>query len=80
MVRSSERRQLLAHLGFEDVIPQAEGGTADASLAAAAESLQLTSPREVAGSSPPSTLPETNGNAAFGDEGEAPETCSLRCS
>lgn len=81
MARASERRQLLAHLGFEDIIPQATGGTADASLAAAAENLQLTSPRDgVAGTSPPTTLPETNGNAAFGDEGEIPEGCSLGCS
>lgn len=44
----------------------------DASLAAAAESLQLTSPRDgAAGTSPPRNLPDANGNSAFGDEGGA---------
>ncbi len=70
---SCERRQLLAHLGFEDVLPQAEGAAeAEAALAAAAESLQLTSPRDgAAGTSPPRNgVADTNGDAAFlGNEG-----------
>ena len=65
------RRQLLAHLGFEDVLPQVEGAAIEASLAAAAECLQLTSPRDgAAGTSPPRNGDiDANGNSAFGDEG-----------
>ncbi|EIE18851.1 hypothetical protein COCSUDRAFT_49081 [Coccomyxa subellipsoidea C-169] len=62
------KRQLLAHLGFEDVLPQAEGAAeAEAALAAAAESLQLTSPRDgAAGTSPPRNgVADANGDAAF---------------
>ena len=69
------RRQLLAHLGFEDVLPPPDGGNASADgaadLAAAAESLQLTSPRSAPGASPPraaAAVAVANGNA-FGDDG-----------
>jgi hypothetical protein len=82
------RRQLLAHLGFEDVLPQVEGAANEASLAAAAECLQLTSPRDgAAGGTPPRNgAIDANGNSAFGDEGgplclcwpalDLPITCS----
>lgn len=62
-------RQLLAHLGFQDIIPQPEGLGEDASLAAHAESLQLTSPRSAPGTSPPQHMPEANGNV-FKEEGK----------
>ena len=55
-------RHLLAHLGFQDIVTQADGGADDGSLAAHAESLQLTSPRSAPGTSPPQHMPEANGN------------------
>lgn len=55
-------RHLLAHLGFQDIVPQADGGADDGGLAAHAESLQLTSPRSAPGTSPPQHMPEANGN------------------
>ena len=61
-------RHLMAHLGFQDMIPQADGAAEDASLAANAESLQLTSPRSAPGASPSHRMPEANGNA-FKEEG-----------
>ena len=64
-------RHLLAHLGFQDIIPQADGAAEDASLAAHAETLQLTSPRSAPGTSPAHHMPEANGNA-FKEEGSCP--------
>jgi len=66
----SPRSHLLAHLGFQDILPQASGAGEDASLAAHAESLQLTSPRSAPGTSPPQHMPEANGNAVK-EEGRA---------
>ena len=71
-------RHLLAHLGFQDIIPQADGAGEDASLAAHAETLQLTSPRSAPGTSPPQHMPEANGNA-FKEEGSHPQMpCATR--
>ena len=61
-------RHLLAHLGFQDIVPQADGPADDGGLAAHAESLQLTSPRSAPGTSPPQHMPEANGNT-FKEEG-----------
>ena len=61
-------RHLLAHLGFQDIVPQADGAADDGGLAAHAESLQLTSPRSAPGTSPPQHMPEANGNT-FKEEG-----------
>ena len=61
-------RHLLAHLGFQDIVPQADGVADDGGLAAHAESLQLTSPRSAPGTSPPQHMPEANGNT-FKEEG-----------
>lgn len=63
------RRHLLEHLGFQDIMPQADGAGEDASLAAHADALQLTSPRSAPGTSPPQHMPEANGNA-FKEEGK----------
>ena len=67
------RRHLLEHLGFQDIMPQADGAGEDASLAAHADALQLTSPRSAPGTSPPQHMPEANGNA-FKEEGIHPPT------
>ena len=64
-------RHLLEHLGFQDIMPKADGADGageDASLAAHADALQLTSPRSAPGTSPPQHMPEANGNA-FKEEG-----------
>ena len=68
----------MAHLGFQDMIPQADGAAEDASLAAHAETLQLTSPRSAPGASPSHRMPEANGNA-FKEEGNH-SLCCYCCS